>query len=95
MVTKCTVENCPNQTNEGSFDGPICSPCWEFLARGKGVYSQAYRNAREKFIHWSAVEFYKVRFYAGIGDEFRERMMKEAWKDAIDMWNFNHPGDPG
>lgn len=42
---KCVVQNCENHKHEGSFNGDLCSPCYQFIAHGKGVYSQAYRNS--------------------------------------------------
>jgi hypothetical protein len=41
---KCVVQNCENHKHEGSFNGDLCSPCYQFIAHGKGIYSQAYRN---------------------------------------------------
>jgi hypothetical protein len=43
---KCIVKDCENHKHEGSFNGDVCSPCYQFIAHGKGVYSQAYRNAK-------------------------------------------------
>ena len=45
---KCIVDNCVNHTNEGKFIGELCAPCWEYITNGKGVHSQAYRNAHPK-----------------------------------------------
>ena len=42
---KCMVKDCKNHSNEGGFVGDICSPCYQFIAHGKGTNSQAYRNA--------------------------------------------------
>jgi len=41
---KCVVQDCENHQHEGSFNGDLCSPCYQFIAHGKGIYSQAYRN---------------------------------------------------
>lgn len=41
----CIVHNCMNYRSQGEFIGALCSPCHEFITTGKGVYSQAYRNA--------------------------------------------------
>ena len=41
---KCIVKDCENHKHEGSFNGDLCSPCYQFIAHGKGIYSQAYRN---------------------------------------------------
>ena len=43
---KCIVKDCENHKHEGSFNGDLCSPCYQFIAHGKGIYSQAYRNAK-------------------------------------------------
>ena len=43
---KCVVQGCENHKHEGSFNGDLCSPCYQFIAHGEGVYSQAYRNAK-------------------------------------------------
>ena len=41
---KCVVQDCENHQHEGSFNGDLCSPCFQFIAHGKGINSQAYRN---------------------------------------------------
>ena len=41
---KCVVQDCENHKNEGGFTGDLCNPCYQFIANGEGVYSQAYRN---------------------------------------------------
>jgi len=45
---KCIVKDCMNHTNEGSFVGELCAPCWDYITNGNGVHSQAYRNAQPK-----------------------------------------------
>ncbi len=45
---KCIVKDCMNHTNEGKFVGELCAPCFNYIANGKGVHSQAYRNAQPK-----------------------------------------------
>jgi hypothetical protein len=45
---KCIVKDCMNHTNEGSFVGELCAPCWDYITNGNGVHSQAYRNAHPK-----------------------------------------------
>jgi hypothetical protein len=45
MNQKCIVYNCKNKRNEGNFIGDFCFPCWEFIIKGVGKYSQIYRNA--------------------------------------------------
>ena len=37
---KCIVKNCKNHSHEGRFVGNLCSPCYEFVTKGQGVYSQ-------------------------------------------------------
>jgi hypothetical protein len=44
---KCIVKNCLNNRYEGRFIGDLCSPCFEFIAKEKGIYSQAYRNIQQ------------------------------------------------
>ena len=41
---KCVVKDCENHRNENGFTGDLCNPCYQFIANGEGVYSQAYRN---------------------------------------------------
>ena len=41
---KCMVQGCENHKHEGSFNGDVCSPCYQFIVHGKGIHSQAYRN---------------------------------------------------
>jgi hypothetical protein len=43
---KCMVKDCENHKHEGGFNGDVCSPCYQFIAHGKGTHSQAYRNAK-------------------------------------------------
>ena len=45
---KCIVKDCMNHTHEGKFVGELCAPCWDYITNGKGVHSQAYRNAQPK-----------------------------------------------
>lgn len=44
---KCIVPKCENYQDEGAFNGRYCSLCFEYIAHGRGTYSQAYRNALE------------------------------------------------
>ena len=48
---KCTVKDCQNHVNEGKFIGDLCAPCWDYLTNGKGIHSQAYRNAQNKYLY--------------------------------------------
>jgi len=71
---KCIVKDCQNHKHEGGFNGDICSPCYQFIAHGKGTYSQAYRNAKpaeltdeeiEKIeIEWGLIGHPQVRSFA-------------------------------
>ena len=45
---KCITKDCTNHVNEGKFIGDLCAPCWEYITNGKGIHSQAYRNAQPK-----------------------------------------------
>jgi hypothetical protein len=52
--TKCINKNCQNHTNEGTFKGDLCYPCYEYLLNGEynklskviprliGAYSSGY-----------------------------------------------------
>lgn len=46
---RCIVRNCQNHTDEGQFVGPMCGPCYHFVAEGidRACTSQAFRNALE------------------------------------------------
>ena len=44
---KCIVMGCENHDDEGEFVGDLCSPCHKFVTSGRGVHSQAYRNAKQ------------------------------------------------
>lgn len=44
---KCIVMNCTNHSDEGEFVGDLCYPCHEFVSLGRGICSQAYRNAKQ------------------------------------------------
>jgi hypothetical protein len=48
---KCTIKDCQNHVNEGKFIGELCAPCWDYLTNGKGIHSQAYRNAQNKYLY--------------------------------------------
>ena len=41
---KCVIPGCLNRTDQGGFNGDLCSPCHSYLITGKGTHSQAYRN---------------------------------------------------
>lgn len=45
---KCITKECTNHVGEGKFVGDLCAPCWDYITNGKGVHSQAYRNAQPK-----------------------------------------------
>jgi hypothetical protein len=44
---KCIVMGCENHDDEGEFVGDLCSPCYKFVTSGRGIHSQAYRNAKQ------------------------------------------------
>ncbi|MEI6155197.1 MAG: hypothetical protein WCQ90_14045 [Deltaproteobacteria bacterium] len=46
-VKECIVLNCSNRSDQGTFVGDLCAPCYEFITTRKGKNSQAYRNAVE------------------------------------------------
>ena len=43
----CIVRGCHVHEDEEDFVGDLCAPCHEFVATGRGIHSQSYRNARE------------------------------------------------
>ncbi len=43
---ECKVLHCENDDLHGTFTGEFCNPCYEFITKGTGVHSQAYRNQR-------------------------------------------------
>lgn len=47
---KCFVKDCKNHAHEGMFLGGLCGPCHEFIAKGEGTHSQAYRNSRREWV---------------------------------------------
>ena len=44
-VKTCKVFGCTNKSNEGTFVGEFCLPCYMYITRSEGTHSQAYRNA--------------------------------------------------
>lgn len=42
---ECKILGCTNKSNQGTFVGDFCLPCYIFITKGEGKYSQAYRNA--------------------------------------------------
>jgi hypothetical protein len=42
---KCIVLGCENWSDQGMFEGNLCQPCHNFIAKGEDRYSQAYRNS--------------------------------------------------
>jgi hypothetical protein len=53
-IYQCVVHNCLNNSDQGNGilfktvlgnEVWICVPCWDFIDRGTGEYSQVYRNA--------------------------------------------------
>ena len=43
-IINCSTHDCKNKSNLGKFIGDLCYPCYEFITKGKGVHSQAYKN---------------------------------------------------
>jgi hypothetical protein len=46
-VKKCIIHGCDNHTDHGVFVGYLCSPCYQYLKTGEGIFSQAYRNEKQ------------------------------------------------
>ena len=44
---RCVVKFCENRSDHGNFVGDICAPCHAFIAEGRGVHNQIFRNAME------------------------------------------------
>jgi hypothetical protein len=42
--TECLIPGCKNRTDQGEFEGDLCRPCHNYVVKGAGVHSQAYRN---------------------------------------------------
>lgn len=42
---RCVVMYCENYSDQGTFIGTLCAPCFDFVSAGTGYHSQAYRNA--------------------------------------------------
>lgn len=40
----CPVPGCKNYSDQGTFVGGFCAPCFDYIVHGRGVRSQAYRN---------------------------------------------------
>ena len=47
---KCIVKGCKNHSDQGHFVGELCWPCHEYISRGEGRYSQAYRNCQAEVL---------------------------------------------
>lgn len=45
---KCLISGCENYSDQGTFIGKLCRPCYEYVINEEGIYSQAYRNNHEK-----------------------------------------------
>jgi len=48
----CIIPGCENRTDQGGFDGPLCTPCSDFVRGRKSPFSQAYRNEVARFTEW-------------------------------------------
>jgi hypothetical protein len=43
---KCKIPCCNNRKSQGEFIGDLCTPCYKYLYKGEGIYSQAFRNSK-------------------------------------------------
>ena len=52
-IVKCAVDGCENNKHQGKFKDEFCMPCFEYLLKGIGTHSQAYRNeqANNKYLY--------------------------------------------
>jgi len=41
---ECHIPGCGNRTDQGTFRGRFCAPCYDYIVKGEGTHSQAYRN---------------------------------------------------
>jgi hypothetical protein len=66
MRRKCIVKDCQNHAHQGGFTGDLCNPCYDFISKGKGVYSQAYRNSKREWVGltWNEIEHIIKWFHA-------------------------------
>ena len=39
---ECAVLGCVNRSNQGNFNGPICTPCWNMITSGKIANGQTF-----------------------------------------------------
>ena len=98
---KCITKDCTNHTNEGKFVGDLCLPCWDYITNGKGVHSQAYRNAQPKepqypfkgmceipYKHWV------LRFYQMPNDLWYSEGMDDAWMKEMVGASKPQPKEP-
>ena len=62
LTAKCIVHGCTNRKGRGSFDGGICSPCYDMLTTGKLVPSDGFLGRlREDILSLAA----RVKNYGG------------------------------
>ncbi len=47
---RCIVKDCKNHEHEGKFIGSLCFPCYTYITKGEGKYSQAFRNAQRTWV---------------------------------------------
>lgn len=45
-VKTCITYGCTNKSSEGTFCGPLCFPCHDFVVTGNGIYSKVFLNAQ-------------------------------------------------
>lgn len=83
---KCIVKDCTNHVNEGKFVGDLCGPCWDYITNGKGVHSQAYRNAQPKqpqYLHvYGYLENQNICFQQQIGMPYIGKIKLEVDNDT-------------
>ena len=47
---ECLVLGCENKTNQGSFVGGLCSPCYTMLTTGEMGYGETYFHGMAQWI---------------------------------------------
>jgi hypothetical protein len=79
---KCIVKDCKNHSHQGKFIGDLCSPCYQFITTGEGVYSQVYRNTiaatKEKAAKIAEMLVTKQHKHINYGKPFQDHM---HWED--------------
>lgn len=79
---RCVVKNCVNHKHQGKFVNDLCAPCYEYIALGEGICSQAYRNDMQRFEEGKSfavkkcVEWVKQRTTSSYLEEELQRYLK-------------------